>query len=91
MGGSWAGFGFVIYNQTTDLGQGPFTSSTELFKTLTQWKMLKVSKKEIFQESKEVIISIFNFCLFPLDPKMNLLLKALKTEPLLEITLLTRV
>lgn len=56
----------MIYNQTTDLGQGPFTSSRELFKTLIQWKMPKVSKKETFQKSKEVIISILNFCLFPL-------------------------
>lgn len=82
MRGSWAGFSFVIYNQTTDLGQGPFTSCTGLFKTLTQWKMPKVQKGNIPGG-----LGSDNQYIQPLPvspgPQNDLLLWAWKTEPLL--------
>lgn len=67
--GSHVGLG--IYNQTTDPGKEPFTSSTELFKTLTQWRMSQFPKRNIFQEGKKVIIIEYStFACFPWIPKL---------------------
>ena len=70
MRGSYVGLG--IYSQTTDLGKEPFTSSTELFKILTQWKMSQFPKRNIFQEGKKVIIIAYStFACFPWIPKLS--------------------
>ena len=57
----------TLTSQAGGLGvTGPFNSSSELCKTLTLWEMPEAFKKEIFQEGKDVIITVSStFAFFP--------------------------